>query len=326
MQHHLLPGIVLLGDPHLGKAFKTGTPPHRMGDRDHIQINAFKNSLLSIPENTHLHVCMGDLFDRPHVPESLVLQVYLTYKHACTANPEVTFVLLEGNHDASRDASKASSFDVLAHLLEGLTNMVVVQSRPKQFGNRGKTYLFVPWVLGKDAEEVVSNLPSHINFNAIFGHWDLDNFKGQEDLNVLPYDTLSKVTNIVVTGHIHLPETRTYGDMVVIGTGSMLPCSHAEDPSEKLYVTRTRHTVVEVLAQDESVYHDYHLRVELEPHEDPLAGIDCLSLTHKRLEDVDDLGNLTTQVDEFDLQALFFSTLEDEGTSAALTAELWKRL
>ncbi|WMC09573.1 metallophosphoesterase [Oceanimonas pelagia] len=325
MQHPQLPGVVLLGDPHLGKAFKTGTPPHRMGDRDKIQFDTFKQSLLTIPDNTHLHVCMGDLFDRPHVPESLVLRVYRTYKQACAGHPDTTFVLIEGNHDASRDASKASSFDVLAHLLDGIPNMVVVQTDPQIVASAGQEYLFVPWVLGKDAEEVVAHLPSGCPFAAVFGHWDLDNFKGAEDLNVLPYETLSKVTDVVVTGHIHIAENRTYGDMLVIGTGSMLPCSHAEDPLEELYVTRSRKTVLAALEEKPDVYFNHHLRVELEPHEDPLAGIDCLSLTHKRVA-AEGLEDVTTQVDDFDLKTIFFDVMAEEGVTPDLTDELWKQL
>ena len=54
----------------------------------------------------------------------------------------------------------------------------------------------------------------------------------------VPYDfLLNKGIEYVVSGHEHKPYFFRENDMRVIGTGSLLPYSHAEDPEAEHYIT-----------------------------------------------------------------------------------------
>ena len=46
---------------------------------------------------------MGDLYDKPFVPYSIVWRSAQLYLDAARAHPTRLFVVLRGNHDASRD-------------------------------------------------------------------------------------------------------------------------------------------------------------------------------------------------------------------------------
>ena len=69
----------LIGDPHLGRAFKTGVPTHRLGDREEGVLDQFVSEILSGNEPT---IIMGDLFDKYSVDESLLISVADILNHA----------------------------------------------------------------------------------------------------------------------------------------------------------------------------------------------------------------------------------------------------
>ena len=98
----------LIGDPHLGRVFKTGVPTHRLGDRERLVEEQF---YAEISDRTSVPVIiMGDLFDKYSVPESLVLWTADKLNEAAEWKK---IYVLRGNHDLSRDEEKRGSFDVL---------------------------------------------------------------------------------------------------------------------------------------------------------------------------------------------------------------------
>src|SRR5262245_25751534 len=115
--------IVRLGDPHLGKAFINGVPLHRRGEREETQWTDFVKSLATPCD---LHVCMGDLFDRMFVPYAVVLRAARAYKNTALTNPNREFVIIRGNHDASRDSFIIAAYDVFAYILQGVKNVHVL--------------------------------------------------------------------------------------------------------------------------------------------------------------------------------------------------------
>jgi DNA repair exonuclease SbcCD nuclease subunit len=87
------------------------------------RIADLKKSLNEGPEE--YHVCVGDIFDKFVVPNSILLMVFGAYIDAAKARPDQHFFILRGNHDASRDSSKVSSFDLLKLLLARYENITV---------------------------------------------------------------------------------------------------------------------------------------------------------------------------------------------------------
>ena len=105
----MLDNIKILPDPHIGRKFCTGVPLHRLGEREMSQMADLRRSLMDGPET--YHICTGDLFDRFVVPNHVLLAVYERYSVAALSRSDRQFVILRGNHDASRDVSKISSFE-----------------------------------------------------------------------------------------------------------------------------------------------------------------------------------------------------------------------
>ena len=288
----MMDNIKVLPDPHMGRVFKTGVPLHRLGERELSQMADLRRSLMDGPET--YHVCTGDLFDRFAVPNSVLLGVYETYSVAAMACPDRQFIILRGNHDASRDASRISSFELLALMLQQFGNIRVVDDKPWILDGMG----FIPWTPFKDAEEMAERFiagTGDLEIKVIFGHWDVEAF-GDKTENLIPTKILSQVTDCIVNGHIHtfIEQEFDRDGVHVILTGSMQPYTHAENPLGVLYQTLT---LAEFEALDPEEYRDLNIRLLLSPGQDLPTDVDCLSLTSKRL--VEDEEGEQVDIDEF---------------------------
>lgn len=302
--------LTALGDVHLGRKFTTGVPKHRLGEREEMVWKDFENSVRNC--TTKYHVQVGDLFDTFVVAPEVVLRAAEIYMKAIALNgDDVFYILYRGNHDASRDVMKKSSFDLFYELMRGHKQIKVVTNDPYMTSD----YAFIPWHPFRSAQEQ-AELLSDRKFKAVFGHFDVESFGGSE-FNVIPYETLKKHTDHVVTGHIHKPSEFTHGDMKVTITGSMQPYSHAEDPKGLLYVTLP---LSEVL-KDSSIFLNKNLRVIVKP-EDEVPEIDCLSLILKReTEEEVDEGDIEVEFEDFDISKIFQSCLVNNDVSGEV-AEL----
>lgn len=297
--------VKLLGDPHIGRNYRNGVPLHRRGEREQMTRENFRRELEDT-DGIDLHVCVGDIFDRFVVTPADVLFVGDTYATAAVDNPSVIFVLLRGNHDASRDVTLRSSFDILAELLRGLPNVVIVKDTPQcvfvsETGeDSGTPFGFIPWTPFDTSEEMAEQyLQAHDQAAAIFGHWDIDSYGGDDD-NLVPTQKLSDVTSLIITGHVHQAQHFERDGVDVIVTGSMLPQAHGEELDDKLFVTLTLEDLDPEFVKDKCV------RLRLREGEEIPKDLDCLQLVVQRVSkdnnpvDLDDV-----QVEAFDLQKLF---------------------
>lgn len=316
----------ILGDPHLGRRFQTGVPLHRLGEREAMQWQHFVRELSPLHDGELVHVCMGDLFDRTTVSNRLVLDVFEAYQTAARRSMSTTFVVLQGNHDASRDRTVASSFDLFTKLVRSSwldEHVIIVDDQP--FFESYWGFGFVPWHPFRTAREQVQFLIDSLagrRLEAVFGHWDVEAFG--DDSNLVPTDLLSLVTDRVFTGHIHLPgQFRRHGVDVTV-TGSMEPYSHAEDPNGVLYRTMSLQELLEMQSSCPAVLNQLNVRVLLQEGEVLPTGVECLSLVGRRVEaDAVDATALTME----DLSVLKFDTmlaasLEEAGVSKGTVAWL----
>lgn len=320
----LPPFLRLLGDPHLGRKFTAGVPPYRRGEREHSVERSFKLSLSAL-KGVRLHVCVGDLFDKFRVPEEIILMAAQAYRDAAEIYPDCTFVVLRGNHDASRDTDHKSSFDVFEALMSGIPNVKVVSEKPVSLEVEKEWFVFYPWHPFKNAAAIAKEAERPVGFWAV-GHWDIESF-GEDNAstdNMVPYEDLQEAIGII-TGHYHRAKTFLHGNIPVMVTGSMQPYSHAEDLEGKWYVTHKLTEVEANLADNPAYYKDLNLRVLLQNGERPLADIDCLSLMFKSLGS-QGADELDVDVDTFDLQSIFFSTMTEFAVSEPYAQELWGNL
>lgn len=317
----ILDKVTLLGDPHLGRKFSTGVPLERRGEREKSVWEDFAKSL---DTDREVHVCLGDLFDSFLVPPEVVLQASDLYIEAATSNPQTTYFVLRGNHDASRDTDKASSFDLFTRLVEGHTNIYVVDQHVVLWESKdGHVLAFTPWHPFKSPKDLLQEffyfegLPSAF-CDVLFAHWDVDL---STDPNYLPVETLQQITPIVVTGHVHTPSTRKFGNLSVIVQGSMQPYSHAEDPHGKFYVTTT---VVDALANRDA-YRNKAVRLVLQDEEEipPELLTAFRSLTVK--DTTPTVTNIEVKTEEFDFKSLFTEVFSEKGVSTQLTEDLYRK-
>lgn len=288
--------VTVLGDPHLGRKFKTGVPLHRVGERERSQWDDFQLSLMNC--ETEYHINMGDLFDKFVVPPEIVLEAVRIYKQAARANPNTIYVVIEGNHDRSKDSTKASSFDLFANLVLDVENIVVVQESGMLLGSNMAVLPYHPF---RSAEEILDETPG--NLDVVFGHWDIADFGGE---NVIPTELMARRgISLAVSGHDHVArEERRHGVDIIV-TGSMQPYTHAEDTSGEFYKTVTLDELAELDPTN------MNIRVLLREGETLPTDLDCLSLTAKRVTDEDDKVEVdTSEFDSLDLGQMLAKSLE----------------
>lgn len=288
--------IKYLGDPHLGKSFTNGVPLARRGERERMQWNDFTTSLMEV-EGIDVHCCLGDLFDRTVVPYVVILQAALAYRVAAKTNPETFYIILRGNHDANRDLTLKSAYDVFAELLYDVENLRVLTGKPYQIG----MVAFFPWQPVTTAEDFLRDYSP--NIHVAVGHWDVS---GDSD-NLIPTKMMAELgIKKAVTGHVHLPHTFTRDGVDVTVVGSMQPYAHGEDPEEKLYIT----IPLESLPYCPRDLKNMCVRIDLEAGQKLEQEIDCLQLTVRRADAVE--GDLTVTLGDFDMRSLFGEAFDEE--------------
>lgn len=319
----------ILGDVHLGRKFTNGVPLHRRGDRERMVNEDFANQLMNY--SGPLLVQPGDLFDSFAVPEAVVLFAYEAVKKASIQNPNTGYIFIRGNHDASRDTNRASSFDVFAELIEHLPNVHVFRDVQTIIFNQGKEdetcFGFVPWhpfksadVLAEELIEYADNLYGVAYFDAVFGHWDVESYGGDHTFNMVPTRILSRVTKTIYTGHIHKPTAFDRDGVRVNVVGSMQPYAHGEEQEGVHRWYRTipygEYTVLRNAPEVLPAFHNANVRVIVQDGEAP-EPIDCLSFTTKKAKEVDEgeEGDIEVAIAEFNMDSLFAQTLAEQGVS-----------
>ena len=99
----------IIGDPHLGRKFNN-VALHRQGEREAAQLAQFKAELAT--PDVGIVVMIGDLFDKPFVPLSVINDAAHAVIEAAGAREDVTFVMLAGNHDKSRQLGLRGAWEI----------------------------------------------------------------------------------------------------------------------------------------------------------------------------------------------------------------------
>ena len=301
----------LIGDPHLGRVFKTGVPTHRLGDRERLVEEQF---YAEISDRTSVPVIiMGDLFDKYSVPESLVLWAADKLNEAAEWKK---IYVLRGNHDLSRDEEKRGSFDVLEKLCP---KMVFVKGVWEIQLENGYLALF-GYDAFKSATELANQLTVNCNYLAAFGHYDLTSHGS--DFNLVPTEVFAALKiPVAYTGHIHKRQTIERHGVTVHAVGSMQPYAHGEQAEDDLlYQTLT---LEEFNARNPEDFLDVNLRILLKGDEVFDTQLDCLSLVFKHIADAE-AEPLEVAYDSFDSDNILTECLD--GVSANLADWIRTRL
>lgn len=327
------PDVALIGDPHIGKRFQNGVPLSRRGERERHQKETLLASLHEAASKSKVVVMLGDLFDQYEVVGSDLFDVYEIYTEVASKHPSVMFIILRGNHDVSRYVSKRSSFDILEKMLVKYNNLRVITAPQSMTINR-KNYLFIPYDAFLPTEDLLTSFYKGLlneKYHGIFGHWDLESFGG-DDFNLIPCDLLLPLVHNghhLVTGHVHTPssrvvnsDTRPDGDtgVYIIGSGSMLPYSHGEDPGQEFYVSVT----LEEYHKNPSQYHDKCLRLMLKAGEVAPEDVDALQITTKYVDEAGE-EEVEVKMGEFSFRDIFGQSFLDRGLDEETIKIYWAK-
>lgn len=301
----------LIGDPHIGRKFKTGVPVHRLGEREASVKNQLYAEVAST-DNTPV-IIMGDLFDTYSIPDELTLWVSETLNEA--AQWKEVYVL-RGNHCVSRDAEKRGSFDVLEKLCP---NVVFVKGVWEIQLENGYLALF-GYDAFKSATELANQLTVNCNYLAAFGHYDLTSHGS--DFNLVPTEVFAALKiPTVYTGHIHRAQTIERHGVTVHAVGSMQPYAHGEQAEgDLLYQTLT---LDEFNARNPEEFENVNLRILLKGDEVFDTQLDCLSLVFKHIAD-NEAEPLEVAYDSFNSDNILTECLD--GVSANLADWIRTRL
>jgi len=300
--------IELIGDPHLGRKFEVGVPLSRRGEREEAVMADFQERMQRAADFT---ICMGDIFDKFVVAP----EIELFAADQFNTGEGVLRYCLRGNHDASRDTAKASSFDVFSELLDSEREAHAVKDEPHfQPLKLDHWIVMIPWHPFRNAAQMAADaLEQWVKMgkpkvHAAFGHWDTEDFSefGGNTDNLVPLAQLRQMTDTIYTGHVHTPGVKQIGHIQLISVGSMQPYTHGEDPDGEVYETLT---LKELESRDPASLKNKCIRIELEEGEEAPADIDALQVTIKRKKDKIEKGD-EVRVDAFDLDRLYKESME----------------
>lgn len=303
--------ILCIGDPHLGRVFRTGVPAHRVGEREEGQYAALRRLLNPTdPLITHI-VIMGDLFDKFVVSPTVVLKAVELLQEASNTNSNIEYYVIPGNHDMTKDTSKKSSYELFYEVFNGEYSLIDC-NRNVTFKSSMLAYIYPDFV--KDPNTFVGlyfdaynafhvldyNLEISDHFakatkKIAFGHWDsLDIL----DSGYTPSKDLLDDVDLVISGHEHTYKETKYpnSDTPVLFTGSLQPYTHAEDPDKDIYITVNYDQLSKYNLTKDFMYKC--LRITCKPSFVLSEPIECLSLSYKILEEEVKASVATTDPEE----------------------------
>jgi len=152
-------------------------------------------------------VIAGDLF---HYRDEIAVNTIHHVSDFLKKFDKFNIIMLVGNHDAFyKDRSDVNSMSILS----GWKNIAVVQNKVHTVNHGSLKICFAPW--GVTAKDIP---PCDI----LFGHFEIETFNLNQYMvcrsGIKSSELLNK-TNLVMTGHFHTREERTYskGNIVYMG-------------------------------------------------------------------------------------------------------------
>ena len=280
-----------IGDTHLGRVFKNDVSLDRRGEYEKVQFEELEKLLgfeqSNLTADNFIKCQVGDWFDKPSVNLKAVFDSIALLEQYSKTTPDIDLVVISGNHDDAKNTSDVTAWDLLACNIRNNKNNVqnnikfVKDSYVKTFAN-GEEILFIGWNITNSAcEALLAALGAgYKNISTVVCHLDKISY-GNED-NVIPYEFFAQHgIKMVISGHEHKPYHFYDQGMEIIGTGSLLPYSHAEDDGEEIYVTFKSIDEFENYRQAVDVTNK-HIRLILDVADQErvleLANVNCYSL------------------------------------------------
>lgn len=198
--------MIVINDVHIAANRTAGTTPASAAELRQYTLGNLSSFLDFVDEDL---LVAGDLFDNFNVPNTDLLATYRIFDKWLLKGHKL--YAMRGNHDASKDSSKLSSFDLLGALLEGRATFI---NEPVLIGN---TYC-LPHALNQDEFDLwISKVPA-CDFCVIHANYD-NHFATQSDhsLNVSEDQAKASLAKTLVFAHEHAARSMLAGKVFVLG-------------------------------------------------------------------------------------------------------------
>lgn len=298
--------VQTIGDVHLGRSFKTGVPSSKLGVRETSILKDFENLLFSPEEGTTHVVMMGDLFDKFVVHPNIVMSVYKIFKKIDSLDSGVSYILLPGNHDFSRDKTKSSSYSLLYFMCKDFNNLTILHDSSIVDQVDGDVCFYYdcynPFHKEEEYHSIISDIEGDLTS---FGHWDSFEIGFG---SYFPQEDVVEKSSKIISGHIHTPSVNKKDEIEYIYTGSLQPYSHAEDPLKEFYISIKYDELESILNEEPGIdrFKNKNVRIICYPGYVLETSLDCLSLTYMNSL----VKNEDSSIESFDVNDLTdFSTL-----------------
>ena len=220
--------IGILADCHLGKHKFRKIDENGQNLYNELNNKAFKEAINILDkENVENIIIAGDLFDSPNPPVQSVILANEVF-----SNINKNIYLLGGNHDYSQINNQINihSFDLLypKNILKEYKNI-------SHYELDDCNLVFMPYKFMKpeyfgEIYKIVESYNLKNNKNPsiliIHGYINLNNDENAIKEFALPKQVVD-LFNLVVCGHIHLPNYIDFGNTNILTPGSLMPSSYA---------------------------------------------------------------------------------------------------
>lgn len=303
----------IIGDPHIGREFKSNVPLDRRGEREEMMLAELDKQLFA-PDD--LIVIIGDLFDHWHIKFKYLdetLALFLEWQHR---NPDKHLVILQGNHDYSPAGGVKGAFDVLELALLPYYNIHVVR-RPETVCG----VVFFPWEWGRSALEQLNDIT--LWTDTAIGHWDLVDYGGDTAHLCPAVDLKAHGVERIISGHWHVAGDYDVDGVSVWCSGSMQPMTHAEDPEGKMYVTLSAEDYANADGED---FRDKYVRVLVGKGEDISPPPTCLGFKMQTKGSEEQQEAERVSLGEFDIQNILDKHLKAKSVPEDISKEIKEHL
>ena len=320
-----------IGDTHLGRVFKTDVALDRRGQYENFQKQTLIKELFSPIEDENaglslIRVQVGDWFDKAIVPPSDVLGSFKLLEQYNITEGIAPLYILSGNHDDSKNLSEKTSWDLLEQLIKPMVWTEAVKTWKVHTFPNGESIILIGWNVTTNAQEALLDAKEagYSNITTAVCHLDRVSF-GNDD-NVIPYEFFSEQgIKMVISGHDHKPYHFFDYGMEIIGTGSLLPYSHAEDHNDDIYHTfKTVEDLQEYLETNPDVS-SKHIRVYVD-EDDVVPEVDAYSvkILKREVAEIDlNTGVELVSIDSYNPKKVWEKTAEDNLLTKDVADQIW---
>lgn len=309
--------IQTIGDPHLGRNYRNNNRD-RLGDREKSIRISFLH-LLNEPSD--ITVILGDLFDKVSVTNEWFSFSIKALSLFAEKNPEKKLIILNGNHDLTKDVHRVSSFKLLEKyfkLNDTYPNIIFLDNITDYiYLDKYNTSLcftnYDPFSSLDDLQIPVLRLFEQTStFKIAFGHFEVDDFGSDKYINRQIPNTLLDNFDLVVTGHIHKPYSTKIKNADILVVGSMQPYAFGEEIQEDgdLYVTINIDELKGILEKTPNYFENSNVRILYTKGDELLPPFNCYSVIYKQLvSETNDLNSILKDVDNISFSSMFLESL-----------------